>query len=64
MPRPVERAVRRQDQRRVVSELQGLWRDVEALLPHRLDLGDERPGIDDDAIADDRQLPAHDARWQ
>jgi hypothetical protein len=61
----VERAMRRQDQRGIVGELQGLRGDVEPLLAHRLDLGEQRPGIDDDAVADDRQLARpHDARRQ
>ena len=52
----VERAVRRQDQRRVVGKPQIMRRDLKPLFAHRLDLGDERPGIDDDAAADDRKL--------
>src|SRR5262249_39379599 len=58
----IARAVRRQDQRRIVSEEQVLWRNLQALCAHRLDLGDERPGVDDDPVADDRQLAAHHAR--
>jgi hypothetical protein len=56
--------VRRQDQRRVVGEFQILRRDVETFAAHRLDLGDECPRVDDDAVADDRQRPAHDAGRQ
>src|ERR1044071_7205528 len=52
----VEPPVRRQDQRGVVGELKIPRRDVEALLAHRLDLVEERPRIDDDPVADDRQF--------
>src|SRR5262249_40608245 len=54
--RTVEAAVRRQDQRGIVGEVQILRRDIEALPAHRLDLLEQRPGIDDNAIADDRQF--------
>ena len=58
-------AVRRQDQRRILGELQIGRRDVDALLPDRIDLLEQRPGIDDDAVADDRDfLRPHDARGQ
>ena len=65
LARPVERAVRRQDQRRIVGEAQRLGRNRQPLAAHRLDLGEQRPGIDDDAAADDRQLAGpHDPRRQ
>jgi hypothetical protein len=51
-----EGTVRRQDQRRIIGQSQISRRDVEPLLAHRLDLGEERPGIDDDTVADDGQL--------
>ena len=61
----VERAVRRQDQRRVVGELQGLRGNFDALGADRVDLVEQCPGIDDDAVADDRQFAGpHHARGQ
>jgi hypothetical protein len=49
----------------VVGEAQRVGRDRQPLVAHQLDFGDQRPGIDDDAIADDRQLAgSHDARRQ
>src|SRR5437763_273417 len=63
--RAIEPAVRRQDQRGIVGELQILRRDVEPLPAHRFDLVEQGPGIDDDAVADDRQLSrADDTGWQ
>ncbi len=57
--------MRRQDQGGVIGEFQILRRDVEPLPAHRLDFVEERPGVDDDAIADDRQFAgAHDPRGQ
>ena len=61
----VEPAMRRQDQGGIVGELQILRRDVQPLPAHRLDLVEQGPGIDDDAIADDRQLSrSDDTGWQ
>jgi len=57
--------VRRQDQRRIIGKAQRLGRNRQPLAAHRLDLGEQCPGIDDDAAADDRQLAgAHDTRRQ
>src|SRR6185437_5767242 len=52
----VEGAVRGQDQGRIVGELQILWIDFDAFRPDYVDFVDQRPGIDDHPIADDRQL--------
>ena len=61
----VELAVQRQDQRRVFGDLQAVGRDVDALRLELGDLGDEGMRIEDDAIADDRQLAlAHHAGRQ
>ena len=61
----VELAVQRQDQRGVLGEQQVLRRDRHALLAQRLDLRQQRPGIDHHAVADDRQLARpHHARGQ
>ena len=52
----VELAVQRQDQGRILGDAQIIADDADAEL---LDLGDllgERPGIDHDAVADDREL--------
>ena len=56
----VELAVEGQDQRRVVGDPQGGGRDIDALRLDALDLVDEMPGIDDDAVADHRELAAAD----
>ena len=58
--------MRRQDQRRVVGDPQRIRRDRQPLAPHDLDFGQQRPGIDDDTVADDRQLagPHHPGRQQ
>jgi hypothetical protein len=52
----VDLAMRGQDERGVVGELQIVGRHVHALGRDRLDLLEQRPGIDDDAVADDREL--------
>src|SRR5579883_340630 len=54
-----------QDQRRAFGDLEIVRRNRDTLGADRFDLLDERPGIDDDAIADDRELvgPYH-ARGQ
>ena len=54
----VELAVQRQDQRGVLGDLQvcGRRSSMPALL-QRVDLVDEVPGIDHDAVADDDSLP-------
>jgi hypothetical protein len=46
----------RQDQRRILRQQQRLGRDVDALGTDRIDLRQQRPGIDHHAVADDRQL--------
>ena len=57
--------MQRQDQRGVLGDLQALRIDVDAALPEAVDLADEMPGIEDDAVADDAELAgAHDARRQ
>ena len=62
---PVELAVQRQDERRVLGDLQAVGRDVDALRLELGDLGNEGMRIEHDAVADDRQLAfAHDARRQ
>ncbi len=61
----VERAMQRQDQCCVVGQQQITRRHRHALLAQGLDLGQQRPGIDHHAIADDRELAlAHDAGGQ
>ena len=52
----VEVAVQRQDEGRVLGDPQVLGRDRDPLPRQPLDLVDERVRIDDDAIADDREL--------
>ena len=53
----VELAMQRQNQRDVLGDLEVGRRHFDALGPQLLDLLDEMIGIEDDAIADDRQLP-------
>ena len=60
----VEIAVERQDQRAIVGDVQRLGRNRYALAAQFLDLGLERPRIEDDAVADDARRAAHDARRQ
>ena len=61
----VQLAVERQDQGGVVGDPQGGGRDVHTLRLDPLDLVDEVPGIDHDAVADHRELAAADhARGQ
>ena len=58
----VEFAVQRQDQRDILGDLEVRRRHLDALAAQFLDLVDEMIGIEDDPVADDRQLPgAHDA---
>ena len=58
----VEFAVQRQDQRDVLGDLEVRRRHLDPLAAQLLDFLDEMIGIEDDAVADDRQLPgAHDA---
>ena len=64
LARAVELAVERQDQRRVLGDPQRLDRDRDPLAAQGLDLAQERPGVDHDAVADDRELAAHDAGRQ
>ena len=52
----VELAVQRQDQRGIVGDAQVFRRDHHILLSQAADLLDEMPGIDHDAVADDREL--------
>ena len=61
----VELAMQRQDQRRVLGDPQVVRADRDALIAQRLDLVEQRPGVHDDAVADDRELTrANDARRQ
>ena len=63
--RPSKLAVQRQDQRGIVGDAQILARDADAGGAQRADFLRQRPGVDDDAIADHRQLALpHDARGQ
>ena len=64
-PVGVELPVQRQDQRRVLGDLEIVGRDLDALPFEDGDLLDEVVGVDDDAVADDRELARpHDARGQ
>ena len=56
LARPIELAVKRQDQGHVLGDPQGIVADREALRAQGLDLVQQGPRIDDDAIADDREL--------
>src|SRR5258708_4162096 len=61
----VDLSVRGQDQRRVLGDLEAVRRDDDALVADGVDLPEQGPGIDDDDVADDRQLVrAHHARGQ
>ncbi len=56
----IEFAVDGQDQGRRLGDFHDVGRDHHTLLRDALNLGDEGPGIDNHAIANDRQLAAHD----
>ncbi len=56
--------VQRQDQGGVVGQHQQVRADDHALLGDLGDFGEQVPGIDHHAVADDRQLALHDARRQ
>ena len=58
-PRTVQRAMQRQDQRRVLGDAQRLRRDDQALPREPGDLRQQRLGVDDDAVADDAKFAAH-----
>ena len=61
----IQLAMQRQDERGVFGDAQVLARDGDALAFETLDLVAQRPGIDDDAVADDAELAlAHHARGQ
>ena len=60
----VELAMDRQDQRAVVGNDEIVVLDGDALALEPGDLVAERPGIEHDAVADDRQRAAHDPRRQ
>jgi hypothetical protein len=65
LAQPVQLAVERQDQGHVLGDAQALGGDGEALGAQALDLVEERPRVDDDAVAHDRELAApHHARGQ
>jgi hypothetical protein len=62
---PVEVAVQRQDERGVLGDQQVAGGDRDALGLEPVDLLQQGPGVDDDAVADDRQLAwPDDARGQ
>ena len=52
----VELAMERQDQHGIVGDAQIVPADGDALPAHGVDLLEQRPGIDNDAIADDGEL--------
>ena len=61
----IELAMQRQDQRRVFSDAQILARDDDLLRREFVDFRNQRPRIDDNAVADDGELARpHHARWQ
>ena len=61
----VEFAVQRQDQRDVLGDLEVRRRHFDPLPAQLLDFLDEMIGIEDDAVADDRQFPGpNDAGWK
>src|SRR5690606_27753503 len=65
LARPVELAVQGQDQGRVLGDAQVVRSDRDAARAQRLDLVEQGPGIDHNAVADDRQLArAHHAGRQ
>ena len=61
----VEVAMQRQDQWSVLGDSHVFGADVDALPPQDLDFGKQCPRVEDDAVADDRELAGtDDARWQ
>ena len=61
----VEFAVQRQNQRHVFGDLEVRRRHFDPLPAQLLDFLDEMIGIEDDAVADDRQFPGpNDAGWK
>ena len=52
--------MQRQNQRRVLGDHQRFGADLDALAAELVDLGEERPGVEDDAVADDRELAGAD----
>jgi hypothetical protein len=61
----IKLAVQREDQRGIVRNAQALAVDRDALRPQFRRLLDEMPGVDDNAVADHRQLAApHDSGRQ
>ena len=65
LARPVQLAVQRQDQGRVLGDAQGVGADGDALGAQALDLLEQGPGVDHDTVADQRELAlAHHARGQ
>ncbi len=57
---PVEVLVQRQDEGGVLGDHQAFGRDRHPLLAQLVDLGDQRPGVEDDAVADDAELAGAD----
>ena len=58
----IELAVQRKDKRGVLGDLQPVRRNIHALRPQLADFRDKGMRVEDDTIADDRQLAvAHDA---
>ncbi len=60
----VEVAMDRKDERASFRDSKHIGGDVDALLANALDLGLQRPGVEDDAVADDGRRAANDARRQ
>ena len=62
---PVQFPMQRQDKRGVFGDFQAIRCHFHALAAEFFELGDEGMGVEDDAVADDRQLAfAHDAGRQ
>jgi hypothetical protein len=53
-----------EDERAGVGDVQDLRRDRDPLLAQPLDLGPQRPGIEDDSVADDGKGAADDSRGE
>ena len=63
--RAIKLAMERQDERGVFCNEQRIGRNLHALLLDPVDLGEQRPGIDDKTVAQDGEFTrSHDARRQ
>ena len=60
----IQFAVQRQNQSCLIGHFQNIGIDFRSQSGHASDFVAQRPRIDDDAVADDGQLAAHDARRQ